>query len=185
MPLWARTDEETGGEGVPPPFWGFAWAGGQAIARYVLDHPEVVAGRRVLDFATGSGLCAIAAMKAGAASATAVDVDPFCEEAVAINAAANGVKVAMSCRNLLSRPAPEVEVILAGDIFYEEPVAARVLPWLRDAHARGTVVLLGDPCRAHLQVDGLERLAEYEIPTSRDLEDSAMKVTRVYTFPAG
>jgi predicted nicotinamide N-methyase len=184
MPLWARFDEALGGSGAPPPFWAFAWAGGQAIARYLLDHPRVVTGRTVLDVATGSGLCAIAAMAAGAASAQAVDVDPYCLEAVALNAAANRVQVDVSCRDPLDCDPPKVDIILAGDVFYEEPLAARVLPWLQAAHRRGITVLLGDPCRAHLPSDGLVRLAEYEIPTTRELEDREVKLTRVYTFGA-
>jgi predicted nicotinamide N-methyase len=182
MPLWQKTGEAVGAA-VPPPFWAFAWAGGQAIARYLLDGHEPIASMRVLDFATGSGLCAISAMKVGAESALAADVDPFCEAAVGLNADANGVVVSYTGRDLLDAPPPEVDLILSGDIYYEEPLAVRVLSWLRTAHERGIRVLIGDPGRAHLPTDGLAQLAEYEVPTTRELEDREIKLTRVFTFP--
>ena len=148
-PLWRLTEEALGELGLPPPFWAFAWAGGQALARYVLDHPHVVAGRRVLDFATGSGLVAIAAMKAGAASAQGCDIDGFCAEAVALNAEVNAVEVGFTCADLLdAAPPADVDVILAGDICYERPVALRVEVWLREARAAGAEVLIGDPGRS-------------------------------------
>src|SRR5579859_7579498 len=124
-PLWHMTEEELGEQGVPPPFWAFAWAGGQALGRFLLDHSEEVAGKRVVDFAAGSGLCAIAAMRAGAAHALAADIDPFCAAAVALNARANDVTVAFTGRDLLDADPPDTDVILAGDIFYEQPLAAR------------------------------------------------------------
>jgi predicted nicotinamide N-methyase len=182
-PLWRLTEEGLGELGLPPPFWAFAWAGGQALARYVLDHPEIVTGRRVLDFATGSGLVAIAAMKAGAASALGADVDPFCAAAVALNAEANGVEVAFTHTDLLDAPAPsDLDVILAGDICYERPLAQRVERWLRAAHARGAEVLLGDPGRTYLPRDRLRALAEYRVATTRELEDQEVKRTAVYAL---
>jgi predicted nicotinamide N-methyase len=181
-PIWRLTEERLGELGLEPPFWAFAWAGGQALARYVLDHPDEVAERRVLDFASGSGLVAIAAARAGAASVLAADIDGFCEAALALNAEANGVSVAYTGDDLLSGPAPAVEVILAGDISYEKAVAARVRAWLAAAQAGGTRVLMGDPDRSYFSRDGLVKLAEYEVETTRELEDFAVKRTAVWTF---
>ena len=182
-PIWRMTEEALGEMGVPPPFWAFAWAGGQGVARYVLDHPEEVAGKRILDLATGSGLVAIAAMKAGAVSALAADIDGFCEAAVTLNAEANGVVVRYTAKDLLESPPPPVDVILAGDIAYEKPMAERMFPWLRAAHEAGTRVLVGDPGRSYFPRDGLVRLAEYQVPTTRELEDMEVKRTGVWTFP--
>jgi predicted nicotinamide N-methyase len=183
-PIWRMTEEALGEMGVPPPFWAFAWAGGQGVARYVLDHPEEVAGRRVLDMATGSGLVAIAAMKAGAASVSGADIDDFCEAAVSLNALANQVVVTFTADNLLDRAPPRVDVILAGDIAYEKPMAERMFAWLALAHAAGTRVIVGDPGRSYFPRDGLVRLAEYQVPTTRELEDMEVKKTGVWTFPA-
>ena len=182
-PLWRLTEEALGELGLPPPFWAFAWAGGQALARYVLDHPETVAGRRVLDFATGSGLVAIAAMKAGAAHARACDVDGFCAAAVALNAEANGVSIAFTGADLLDAPPPsDLDVILAGDICYERPLAERVERWLRRAHDAGVQVLVGDPGRTYLPHARLRPLAEYRVSTTRELEDQDVKRTAVYAL---
>ncbi len=182
-PLWRLTEEALGELGLPPPFWAFAWAGGQALARYVLDHPDVVTGRRVLDFATGSGLVAIAAMKAGAGSARACDIDGFCAAAVALNAEANAVQVSFTCADLLDRDPPaDAEVILAGDICYERPLAERVEAWLREAKARGAEVLIGDPGRTYLPHPRLRRLADYRVQTTRELEDQEVKRTAVYAL---
>jgi len=181
-PIWRLTEEALEAMGVPPPFWAFAWAGGQALARYVLDHPQTVAGRRVLDFATGSGLVAIAAMRAGAAEATGADIDAFAEAAVALNAAANEVEVTFVAHDLLDAPAPAADVILAGDICYEKPLAARVRAWLAEARARGATVLIGDPGRSYFDPAGLVRLAEYRVATTRELEDQEVKRTGVWAF---
>jgi predicted nicotinamide N-methyase len=181
-PIWRMTEEALGEMGVPPPFWAFAWAGGQALARYVLDHPEVVRGRRVLDFATGSGLVGVAAMKAGAASVLCADIDDFCAAAVVLNAEANGVELAFTAENLLGRPPPPVDVILAADISYEKPLAEEVRAWLGEARARSATVLLGDPRRTYFSTEGLEPLAEYQVETTRELEDFAVKRTGVWTF---
>ena len=182
-PIWTMTEEALGELGLAPPFWAFAWAGGQAIARYLLDHPGAVRGKDVLDFASGSGLCAIAAMLAGADHALACDIDPFCSAAIALNARANGVAVDSTIADLLDRPAPRVDVILAGDICYEKPLAERVLAWLTAAHAAGSYVLIGDPGRSYFPRAGLVPLAEYQVQTTRELEDFAVKRTGVWTFP--
>jgi len=177
--LWQRTEEELAGMGLPPPFWAFAWAGGQALARYVLDHPEKVAGRRVLDFASGSGLVGLAAAKAGAASVLCADLDEFALEAIAINAEANGVSVTVTGENQLGE-AGEWDVILAGDICYEQALAARVIDWLACEQARGVTVLIGDPGRAYLPKDRLVSLATYEVQTVGALEDNEIKRTSVW-----
>lgn len=182
-PIWKLTEEALQEIGLPPPFWAFAWAGGQALARYVLDHPEIVAGKRVIDFATGSGVVAIAAMKAGAKSVLAADIDVFCEAAVTLNAEANGVAVAFTDVNLLDAPPPDADVLLAGDICYERPMAEAVMAWLRQGRAAGAAVLIGDPGRTYFPKDGLEKLAEYQVPTTRELEDLAVKRTSVWTLP--
>lgn len=181
-PIWRMTEEALGELGVPPPFWAFAWAGGQALARYVLDHPETVRGRRVIDFAAGSGIVGVAAMKAGAAACLCADVDDFCSDAVALNAGANGVELAFTAEDLLDAPPPEVDAILASDIAYEGPLAARVRAWLTEAHGRGVTVLIGDPRRTYFSTEGLKPLAEYQVETTRELEDFAVKRTGVWTF---
>ncbi|HEY5412063.1 MAG TPA: methyltransferase [Caulobacteraceae bacterium] len=184
-PIWRQTEAELQTQGLEPPFWAFAWAGGQALARYLLDHPEEVRGRRVLDFATGSGLVAIAAMKAGARSALAADIDPFCRAAVALNAQANGVEVAFVGEDLLEGAPPDVEIICAGDICYAWPLADRVRRWLEAADAAGVRVLIGDPGRAYLPREGLKPLASYEVQTTRELEDREIRRTGVFTFTSG
>ena len=181
-PIWRMTEEALQEIGLPPPFWAFAWAGGQALARYLLDNPRAVAGRRVLDFACGGGIVGIAALRAGAASVLAADIDPFCEAAVALNAQANAVGLAFTGKNLLDLPAPGVDLILAGDIAYEKPTALKVRAWLEEAHGRGIKVLIGDPRRAYFDAEGLVQLAEYQVPTTRELEDFEVKRAGVWTF---
>jgi predicted nicotinamide N-methyase len=183
-PIWRLTEDALSKIGLPPPFWAFAWAGGQALARHILDHPEIVAGKRVVDFATGSGIVAIAAMKAGARSVLAADIDSFCAAAVALNAQANGVEVGFTDQNLLDGPPPFADVFLAGDICYEKPLAERVLAWLRRARGRGATVLIGDPGRTYFPKTGLTLLAEYQVATTRELEDMEVKRTRVWSFPS-
>ena len=183
-PIWRLTEEELGEMGLPPPFWAFAWAGGQGLARWLLDNPAEVAGKRVLDLAAGSGLVGIAAMQAGAASTLCADIDPFCAAAVALNAGANGVVLAFTDADLLDDAPPEVDVICAGDVFYEQPMAGRVLAWLNEAASRGTRVLVGDPLRTYFPKQGFDLLAEYAVPTTRELEDDAVKRTRVWTLSA-
>lgn len=182
-PLWKLTEEALAEIGLPPPFWAFAWAGGQALARYILDHPEIVAGKRVIDFASGSGLVAIAAMKAGAAQVLAADIDVFCEAAIGLNADVNGVAIDFTQVDLLDAPPPDTDVLLAGDICYEGPMAQAVMAWLAQGRAAGAAVLIGDPGRTYFPKDGLMKLAEYQVATTRELEDMAVKRTSVWTLP--
>lgn len=182
-PLWQATEAWLEHHQVPPPFWAFAWAGGQALARHVLDNPGLVAGRRVLDFATGSGLVAIAAAKAGAAHVLAVEIDPFATAATELNAGANGVAVETRLADIVGQPLPGVEVLLAGDICYERPFAERALAWFRDLTRAGTLVLMGDPGRTYLPRTGLEPLATYTVPTTRELEDREQRETTVWRVP--
>jgi len=177
--LWLRTEEELAEIGLPPPFWAFAWAGGQGLARYLLDHPETVRGKSVLDFASGSGLVAIAAAKAGAADVLAADIDPFCEAAIRLNAEANDTTIAFTRRDLIGQD-EGWDVVLAGDVFYEKPLADRLVPWFTQLKARGATVLAGDPGRAYLPKEGLERLAVYEVAVTRALEDTEVKRTTVW-----
>jgi predicted nicotinamide N-methyase len=179
--LWQKTEDELGTLGLPPPFWAFAWAGGQALARYVLDHPETVRGRRVLDFASGSGLVAIAAMKAGAAEVTACDIDDFAIAAIGLNAAANGVKLTSRNDDLVGHDLGW-ETVLAGDICYERDLAEAVTEWLFALQMRGATVLVGDPGRSYLPMARLHHLAEYQVPVTRSLEDADVKKTSVWRF---
>lgn len=178
-PLWQKTEEELGEMGLPPPFWAFAWAGGQALARYVLDNPGVVRGRRVLDFASGSGLVAIAAARAGAAHVTACDIDDFACTAMRLNAALNTVSITCLKADLVGNDGAW-DVILAGDIAYERDTAHRVFDWLYGLARRGTTVLVGDPGRAYLPAQGLKLLATYSVPVTRELEDADIKRTKVF-----
>ncbi len=162
------------------PFWAFAWAGGLALARYLLDHPDEVVGRRVVDFGTGSGLCALAAIRAGARSAVAADIDPLARAAVALNAAANGLHVRVTARDLLLHEPPDTDLVIAGDTWYEAPLADGARRWLGEAHRRGARVLIGDPGRAYLPTSGLAVLAEYDVPTTREIEDADRKHAAVY-----
>ncbi len=184
-PIWRMTEEALEEIGLPPPFWAFAWAGGQALARYILDAPQTVAGQRVIDFASGSGIVAVAAARAGASSVLAADIDSFCGAALALNAEANGVTADFTDQDLLDQPPPEADVILAGDICYEKPLATRVMAWLEAGARRGARVLIGDPGRSYFPREGLVRLVEYQVPTTRELEDMEVKRTAVWTFPPG
>ncbi|AZO04056.1 MAG: methyltransferase [Mesorhizobium sp.] len=177
--LWLRTEEELAEIGLPPPFWAFAWAGGQGLARYVLDNPGAVRGRRVLDFASGSGLVAIAAMKAGARQAIAADIDPFCETAIALNLEANGVEAQFLGTDCVGSD-DGWDVVLAGDVFYDKAFADRLLPWFASLKARGAEILVGDPGRAYLPRTGLQSLAVYQVPVTRVLEDAEVKRTTVW-----
>jgi predicted nicotinamide N-methyase len=179
--LWQRTEEELGEIGLPPPFWAFAWAGGQALARYILDNPDIVRGRRVLDFASGSGLVAIAAMKASAASVTACDIDPFAIAAIGLNAQANDVTVGAVQQDLVGED-QGWDVVLAGDICYEQDLALRVTDWLFALSCRGATVFIGDPGRTYLPKDRLEKVAAYEVPVTRTLEDADIKKSGVWRF---
>jgi len=182
MDLWQATEADLGRVGLPPPFWAFAWAGGQALARHVLDHPEIVRGARVLDFAAGSGIVAIAAGLAGARDVVATDIDPYARAAILINAGNNGVAVEAPDIDYLDRGADGFDLVLAGDVFYERPMAVRVEPFLRAAQARGAAVLFGDPGRAYLPAAGIAPLASYEVPVPRAIEDRDVRTTRVWRF---
>jgi predicted nicotinamide N-methyase len=175
VPLWEATEEELAEQGLPPPFWAFAWAGGQALARYLLDHPEVVRGKRVLDFAAGSGLQGIAAKLAGAESVEAVEIDAFAGAACRLNAAANGVEIAVKEEDIVGMNNPGWDVVLAGDVCYERPAAERIIAWLRRLASGDCLVLLGDPGRTYLPRQGLERIIAYGVKTSRELEDSDLR----------
>lgn len=179
VPIWHRTEEELGQLGLPPPFWAFAWAGGQALARHVLDDEACVKDRRVLDFASGSGLVGIAAMKAGAAQVDCADIDPFAQHAIALNGAANGVQLQVRGEDLIGRD-EGWDTVLAGDICYERDLAERVFIWLLTLARRGAMVLIGDPGRSYLPKDQLEQLGEYHVPVTRELEDMEIKRTCVW-----
>lgn len=179
--LWLKTEEELDEIGLPPPFWAFAWAGGQGLARYVLDHSEVVSGKTVLDFASGSGLVAIAAAKAGALRVLSADIDPWAETAIALNAAENAVSIGFSGNNLVGSEV-EADVLLAGDVFYDRGFADVLVPWFTALSKRGVAVLVGDPGRAYLPKERLELLATYQVPVTRALEDSDVKKTTVWRF---
>ena len=180
LPLWHALQVEIGDPDAALPYWAFAWGGGLAIARYLADHPDAVAGRRVVDVASGSGLCAIAALRAGASDATGIDIDAFAVAAMDLNARANGVRMARIGRDVLDDEPPDADVVLAGDCWYEAGLAARVTPWLRSARDAGADVLIGDPGRRYLPVDDLEELACYEVRTTTELEDLDRKDARVY-----
>ncbi|HVV41214.1 MAG TPA: methyltransferase [Nitrobacter sp.] len=183
VPIWQKTEEELGEMGLPPPFWAFAWAGGQALARHVLDHAESVTGKTVLDLASGSGLVGIAAMKAGARSVTAADIDVFSLAAIELNAAANGVQLNACRDDLLASPTDERwDVILAGDIFYERETAERAFAFLSQQTLRGATVLIGDPGRTYLPKERLTKLAEHSVPVTRELEDAEIKRTAVWVI---
>jgi predicted nicotinamide N-methyase len=179
VPLWEKTEEELGEIGLPPPYWAFAWAGGQALARFILDHPEEVAGSNVLDVASGSGLVGIAALKAGAVTAIASEIDAVALVAIAMNAEANAVPLQATGADLIGRDAGW-DVVLAGDVFYEKPLADRLLPWLRGLVRRGGKILIGDPGRSYFPRSGFTRLATYEVPVTRALEDAEVKKTSVW-----
>jgi predicted nicotinamide N-methyase len=184
VPIWKKTEEELGAIGLPPPFWAFAWAGGQALARYVLDHPDSVQGRRVLDFASGSGLVAIAAAKACAAEVEASDIDAFAIAAIEANAAENGIAITSRLENLIGAD-PDWDVVLAGDVAYEKDFAGAAMDWLASLASRGATVLVGDPRRSYLPLDRLECVIEYFVPVTRELEDSEIKRTGVFRFQGG
>jgi predicted nicotinamide N-methyase len=179
--LWHRTEAELEAIGLPPPYWAFAWAGGQGLARHVLDRPETVRGRTILDFASGSGLVAIAAAKAHAAHVVASDVDPFSAFAVPLNAAANGVSIALRTDDLVGVD-EGWDVVLAGDVFYDRVFAERLIPWFAALAARGAEVLVGDPGRSYLPKARLEQLSVHEVPVTRALEDADVKRTTVWRF---
>ena len=182
VPIWQATESWLEEQNVDPPYWAFCWPGGQAVARYLLDNPQAVSGRRVIDFAAGSGVSSMAAAKGGAASVIANDIDPLSLVAARLNAEANGLDLAVSVEDWLAGPdgAPEADVVIAGDVCYEREMSTRALAWLR-GHARaGRLVLLGDPGRNYFSAQGLHELARYAIPTSLQLENRGMRETVVW-----
>jgi predicted nicotinamide N-methyase len=180
LPIWLKTEEELGEINVPPPFWAFAWAGGQALARYLLDNAELMRGKTVLDLGSGSGLTAIAAMRAGASSALASDIDALALAAIGLNAEANGVSVATSQKDQLAGPPRDADVVLVGDLFYERTLAEAVSAYIDAAAKDGALVLIGDPQRNYFPKGTFEMAAEYRVPVTRELEDAEIKRTAVW-----
>ena len=186
LPIWRKTEEELGAMNVPPPYWAFAWAGGQAVSRHILDNPALVAGRRVLDLGAGAGLAAIAAARAGAAHVLAADIDVVSLAATRLNAQANGVEGAIATTSddlLAGPPPPGFGVVIVGDLFYERALADRVLAFVEAARRDGSLVLIGDPQRSYFPRGRFERLAEHRVPVTRELEDSEIKLTAVWRAP--
>lgn len=179
-PIWAATEADLDREGIEPPFWAFPWAGGQAVARLILERPEIVRGKRVLDIACGSGMVGIAAAAAGASAVSVNDIDPLCEAAAELNAEANGVCLQWIGGNLLECPLTDFDVILAGDIFYEMTMAQRFLSWLRQAAASGIAAYAGDPGRAYAPEGEAGLMAEYDIATTLELESVSQRHARVW-----
>ena len=179
-PLWQATETALAREGLPPPFWAFAWPGGQALARYILDHADIAAGRHVTDFGSGGGLAGLAAKLAGADAVTLVDIDPFAATAQALNAGLNRLTVDCICADIIGTPVAPGSLLIAGDVCYEKPFSSRLVPWLSDLAQRGVTVLLADPDRAYRPRDGITPLADYAVPTSKDLEDREVRETTVW-----
>jgi predicted nicotinamide N-methyase len=180
LPIWQKTEDDLGEMNVPPPYWAFAWAGGQAMARYLLDNPEICDGRSVLDLGCGSGISAIAAAKTGATSVVASDIDPLALAAVELNAKANSVDVGTTSGDLLSGPKRDEGIIIIGDLFYERELADRVIAFIDSAKADGSVVFIGDPQRSYFPRDHFKKLIEYLVPVTRELEDAEIKRTSVW-----
>ncbi|MGM0559553.1 MAG: class I SAM-dependent methyltransferase [Pseudomonadota bacterium] len=180
MPLWHATEEELEQMEIPPPYWAFAWAGGQALTRFLLDNPDRVRGKRVLDFAAGSGLSAIAAARCGAREVVASEIDPLALAAIQLNAELNQVQLHVMDEDFLGRGDGAWDLLLAGDVCYEQPMADRAFAWLAQQAAAGADVLMGDPGRSYLPAQGLEALAVYRVPTNRELEDSEVRRTTVW-----
>ena len=181
VPLWRATEDELAAQGVPPPYWAFAWAGGQALARYILDNPDIVAGKRVLDIGSGSGLVGLATVRAGAAHVLAADIDAFAIAAIGLNAAANNLTITTTQDDLIGSPL-SWDVILVGDLFYERPLAERLLAWLTPGDS---FVLMGDPGRNYFPKSGIDKRATYNVQTTRDLEDREIRETSVYRLLTG
>ncbi len=180
LPIWRKTEEELDEMNLPPPYWAFAWAGGQALARYIIDNPGLLAGRCVIDLGSGSGLTAIAAAQAGARTVLAADIDALAVAAIRLNASANVVAIETTTADLLAAPIPVADVVLVGDLFYERTLADRVLAAIEAAVAKGALVLIGDPRRNYFPRDRFERLADYNVPVTRELEDAEIKKTAVW-----
>ncbi len=184
-PIWRATQTELDDMGLPPPYWAFCWPGGQAVTRYIIDTPQTVRGKRVLDFAAGSGISGIAAARAGAAKVIAAEIDGFAAEAIAMNAALNKVKVEVETEDLVGRMDLGLDLVLAGDVCYERPMAERVFAWFEALAKQGVAILMGDPGRAYLPRKGLEEVARYQVPTSTELEDKDMRLTIVWRISKG
>ena len=184
LPIWRKTEEELGEMGLPPPYWAFAWAGGQALARYILDHGDLIDGRTVIDIGAGSGLSGIAAAKVGARRVDASDIDAIAVVAIALNAGANAVSVAATSDDWLGRAPPPADIVLVGDLFYERPLAERVMVFVQAAAARGSLVLVGDPRRNYFPTDAFTAIAHYEVPVTRELEDAEIKRAAVWQLRA-
>ncbi len=184
LPIFRMGEAELAERGLGVPYWAFAWAGGQALARHVLDHPELVRGRRVLDFGAGSGLVGIAAARAGAFDVVASEIDPLCAAAIRLNAEANDVYLDIAMEDLIGSMDPAHEVVLVGDVCYDREIADRLIPWLRALDAAGRTVLVGDPGRFPLGQAGLERVASYHAPTTALMEDSDLRNAGVWRFGA-
>jgi len=182
LPFFRMGEDELAQSGLGVPYWAFAWAGGQALARYVLDHPEIVRGKRVLDFGAGSGLVGIAAAKAGAFDVVASEIDPMCALACRLNAEANDVYIDVALEDMIGDMSPSHEVILVGDVCYDQEVADRLIPWLEALDTAGRTVLIGDPGRFYLPKLGLERIESYHAPTTAIMEDSDLRNAGVWRF---
>lgn len=181
-PIWEATEKDLAEANVAPPFWAFPWAGGQALSRYVLDNPEIVRGKLVLDLASGSGLVAVAAALAGAAEVVANDIDPMCEAAVALNADLNGVAISYHGGNLLDGDPPDYDVILAADVFYEQRPAQMFRSMLERCHANGSTILAGDPGRTYFPRDAFRQVAEFAVETTTEIENHPIQTARVWTL---
>lgn len=184
-PLWQATEETLRRTGLPPPYWAFAWVGGQAVARHLLDAPAAVAGKRVFDFAAGSGIVALAAAKAGAAAVVAAEIDPIAVAAIRLNAAVNGCVVEVDGGDRIGDRLEAIDIVCAGDVCYEKSMSDRVMPWLRRLAGAGKTVLLGDPGRAYRPQDGLAEVARHQVPTSVEIEDRALREAVVWRVLAG
>ena len=184
LPIWRKTEEELGEMGLPPPYWAFAWAGGQALARYILDNGDLTSGRTVIDVGAGSGLSAIAAAKAGARHVDASDIDAIAVTAIGLNAGANGVSIAATSDDWLGGAPPPADIVLVGDLFYERPLAERVMAFVQAAAARGSLVLVGDPRRNYFPTEAFTAIAHYEVPVTRELEDAEIKRAAVWQLRA-
>ncbi len=180
LPIWRKTEEELGEMGLPPPYWAFAWAGGQALARYVLDNAAQLAGKCVIDIGAGSGLAAIAAAKVGARVVTAADIDALAVTAMGLNADANAVVITATDDDWLNGASPPGDIVLVGDLFYERQLAERVMVFVREKAAGGSLVLVGDPRRSYFPADAFTAIAHYEVPVTRELEDAEIKRAAVW-----
>ncbi|MBX3498800.1 MAG: methyltransferase [Alphaproteobacteria bacterium] len=182
LPIWQATEDWLEKQNVDPPYWAFCWPGGQAMARYLLDHPGMVQGRHVIDFAAGCGVASLAAARCGAARVVANEIDPVAIAAMRLNAEANALGIETSDSDWLQGPSglPEAEIVIAGDVCYEREMTARAMDWLRGHASKGRLVLLGDPGRNYFTADRLEELARYDIPTSLQLENRGLRETMVW-----